>query len=237
METVEKTEQTVGILGGMGPDATVDLMQRIINATPAKDDADHIRLLVDNDPKVPSRIKALIEKTGESPGPYMAKMAQGLEAAGANFLIIPCNTAHKYFDDVVNAVDVPVVNLLDIAAAHVKRTLPEATCIGLLASTAVKITDLYAPACHEQGLEVLFPEPVWQDGVMSLIRAVKANSGTSSMCSVLNIAAESLRDQGADCILIACTELSVVSNHLETSLPVFDAAQILAEHVVERVKG
>ncbi|MEI8610376.1 aspartate/glutamate racemase family protein [Enterovibrio sp. Hal110] len=82
---MDKTEQTVGILGGMGPDATVDLMQRIINATPATDDADHIRLLVDNDPKVPSRIKALIEKTGESPGSYMAKMAQGLESRRRQF--------------------------------------------------------------------------------------------------------------------------------------------------------
>src|ERR1700723_4357749 len=86
----------VGIIGGMGPEATVDLMRRVIAATPARDDADHIHLLVDNNPKVPSRIAALIDGTGCDPAPALCEMAKGLEAQGADFLVIPCNTAHYY---------------------------------------------------------------------------------------------------------------------------------------------
>ncbi len=86
-------EKVVGIIGGMGPEATVDLMRRIIANTPALDDIDHIRCIVDNNPKIPSRIKALIEADGESPGPVMAAMGKSLEAYGVDFLAIPCNTA------------------------------------------------------------------------------------------------------------------------------------------------
>ncbi len=93
-------ERTVGILGGMGPEATIDLMQRIIRLTPALDDADHIRCIVDNNPKVPSRIKAIIEGDGEDPGPCMADMGRRLGAWGADFLAIACNTAHYYYDAV-----------------------------------------------------------------------------------------------------------------------------------------
>ena len=105
------TEKIVGILGGMGPEATVDLMQRIIRLTRAVDDIDHIRCIVDNNPKVPSRIKAIIEGDGEDPGPCMADMANRLETWGADFLVIACNTAHFYYNAVQDAVDIPVINL------------------------------------------------------------------------------------------------------------------------------
>ncbi|MEZ8140812.1 aspartate/glutamate racemase family protein [Enterovibrio sp. FF113] len=230
-------EMTVGILGGMGPDATVDLMRRIIAATPAEDDADHIRLLVDNDPKVPSRIKALIEKTGESPAPYMANMAQGLVKGGADFLVIPCNTAHKYYDDVAHAVTVPVVNLLALSAAQILRRYPNIKRVGLLGSTALQITQLYTPAFAHYGVETLFPGAKEQTALMALIREVKANAHNDKSIEAFNCAAEDLEDHGAECLLIACTELSVISSSLKSALPSFDAAQILAEHVVERVKG
>ncbi|WP_407333954.1 aspartate/glutamate racemase family protein [Enterovibrio sp. 27052020O] len=233
---IEK-EMTVGILGGMGPEATVDLMRRIIAATPANDDADHIRLLVDNDPKVPSRIKALIEKTGESPAPYMANMAQGLVKGGADFLVIPCNTAHKYYDDVAHAVSVPVMNILTLSADKILRLYPNIKRVGLLGSTALQITQLYQPAFEQYGVETLYPCNVEQTALMALIRAVKANAHNDKSIEAFNRAAEDLEDQGAECLLIACTELSVIAKSLTTALPVLDASQILAEHVVERVKG
>ena len=130
-------ERTVGILGGMGPEATVDLMQRIIRLTPALDDADHIRCIVDNNPKVPSRIKAIIEGDGEDPGPCMADMGRRLEAWGADFLAIACNTAHYYYDAVREAVHIPVINLIDLVANHVKDQFPELGKVGILASPAV----------------------------------------------------------------------------------------------------
>ena len=120
----ETKEKIVGILGGMGPEATVDLMQRIIRLTPALDDADHIRCIVDNNPKVPSRIKAIIEGGGEDPGPCMAEMGRRLESWGADFLVIACNTAHFYYDAVRDAVTIPVINLIDLVANHVQEHFP-----------------------------------------------------------------------------------------------------------------
>ena len=114
-----KKQKVVGIIGGMGPGATIDLMKRIICLTPALDDIDHIRCIVDNNPKVPSRIKAIIEGNGEDPGPCMADMGKCLESFGADFLVIACNTAHYYYDVIQNAVNIPVINLIDIVSLHV----------------------------------------------------------------------------------------------------------------------
>ncbi|WP_028022135.1 cysteate racemase [Enterovibrio calviensis] len=230
-------EMTVGILGGMGPEATVDLMRRIIKATPATDDADHIRLLVDNDPKVPSRIRYLIEKTGESPAPYMAKMACGLVEGGADVLVIPCNTAHHFYDDVAQAVSVPVLNILELAAEKIHRLYPDINRVGLLGSSALQITQLYAPAFAARDIETVFPDTDRQEALMALIRAVKANTHTEELTDAFNLAAEDLEDQGAGCLLIACTELSVIAKTLKTPLPKLDASQILAERIVKRVKG
>jgi len=94
----------------MGPEATVDLMLRVIKATPATDDQDHIHMLVDNNPKVPSRIKARLHGSGESPAPVLVSMARRLADWGADFLAIPCNTVHHYLREVQKAVDIPVLD-------------------------------------------------------------------------------------------------------------------------------
>ena len=112
---MDKKEKVVGIIGGMGPAATVDLMGRIIKATPALDDVDHIRVVVDNNPKVPSRIQALIKGDGESPEPCLIEMARKLAAWGVDLLAMPCNTAHYYHQALQDAVAVPFLNMIDLA--------------------------------------------------------------------------------------------------------------------------
>ncbi len=84
--------RTVGVLGGMGPDATVDFMAKVIALTPATKDQDHIRMIIDHNPKVPNRQTAILDN-GEDPGPDLAATATRLDTAGADFLVIPCNTA------------------------------------------------------------------------------------------------------------------------------------------------
>ena len=106
--------KTVGVLGGMGPDATVDFMSKVIAATPAEKDQDHLRMLVDSNPHVPNRQEALL-RGGEDPGPVLAAMAKGLQAAGADFLVMPCNTAHAFKDAIIEAVDIPLVSIIDVS--------------------------------------------------------------------------------------------------------------------------
>ena len=112
----------VGILGGMGPEATVLLMRKVLDAVKARDDADHIPLIVDQNPQVPSRIAFLIEKRGEDPAPVLAAMARQLQDAGAEALAMPCNTAHHFVPAICAATTVPFLDMVAAAAAEKSRS-------------------------------------------------------------------------------------------------------------------
>ena len=230
----EKKEKIVGILGGMGPEATVDLMQRIIQLTPALDDIDHIRCIVDNNPKVPSRIKAIIEGDGEDPGPCMADMARRLESWGADFLAIACNTAHYYYEVVSNAVKIPVINLIDLVVSHVKQTSPECSKIGILASPAVRMTGLYEKRFHSAGIEVVYPGPVFQERLFNVIKAIKTGDTSVEVVQTYKEICENLNSSGVESVIIACTELSVISSDLPFES--IDSAEILAREIIAVAK-
>src|SRR5262249_24191419 len=149
-------------------------MRRLVAATPAHDDKDHLHVLVDNNPKIPSRIAALIEGTGEDPAPVLCQMAKGLERQGAQFLVVPCNTAHYYLPHIAGCGAVP---LLDMVGVSVKKLLSadgKPRCIGLLASPAVRLVGLYSARFEKAGLQALFPEAPLEDKLLDVIKAVKA---------------------------------------------------------------
>ena len=235
MKLVE--EKIVGVIGGLGPEATVDLMRRVIEATPAKDDTDHIRMIVDNNPKIPSRIKALIEGTGESPAPLMAETARKLAAFGADFLVIPCNTAHFYYDDIYSAVDIPILNMVDLTVQNVLKETPFVQTVGLLASEAVLVTKLYMKRLEERGVKQIHPSAQLQTRIMTSIRRIKTGKYEEEDKRVLQTAAEELMRRKADVLIVACTELSIISDSIDVAVPVYDASQVLAEGIVRIVKG
>ena len=224
----------VGILGGMGPEATVDLMRRVIALTPAQDDADHVHMLVDNNPQVPSRIAALIDGTGESPVPTLVAMAQRLQQQGADFLAMPCNTAHHYHADIAAAVSVPFLHMPQLVAAAVARDFPNVTGVGLLASTAVTQIELYEPCFTTYDLTVSFPDPARQGALMALIRSVKGVGPDAGELAAATAAAADLAFGGAELLVLACTELSVLAGQLDLPLPTLDAADVLAWEIVRR---
>jgi len=216
----------VGVIGGMGPEATVDFLRRIVAATPARDDADHIRVLVDNNPKIPSRIAALVDGTGEDPLPVLIAMARGLEKQGADFLTIPCNTAHYYLPRIAEAVSIPV---LDMVALSIARLLGKR--IGMLASPAVQKVGLYASRLKDAGHVAVFPEADGEAKLLEVIRAVKANALTAQHRRDYAQIAVSL---DVDAYLIACTELSVIGPPESVTKPVVDALDALVEATVTK---
>ncbi len=218
----------VGVLGGMGPQATVELMRRVIAMTPAEDDQDHIRMIVEHNPKVPSRIKALIDKTGENPAPVLIEMAKRLETAGANVLAMPCNTAHAYADQIRAATSIPLLDMIGLTAGRLSHMLLMHRRVGLLASTAVKSLGLYERALDPLGITVTYPRD--QTEVMRLIKAVKRGETGADQRRELHALAEELQD--ADVLIIACTELSVLADGLGGTKPVLDALDVLVEEVV-----
>lgn len=229
-------EKTVGIIGGMGPEATIDLMARIVKATPAADDIDHIHMVVDNDPKVPSRIKALIEKTGESPLPHLQQMARKLAGWGVDFLAIPCNTAHYYHKEIQGIVNIPVLNMIDLSFETITAQNPKLRSIGLLASTAVLNLQLYKRRFADNGVETLSPAAKLQEEVMAAIHKIKTSNYGEEVVNALQAAADYLTDAGAEVLLLACTELSIIGHRIETQVRCYDAAQVLAEAIVRDAK-
>jgi|SRR6185312_5881800 len=221
----------IGILGGMGPEATVLLMARVIERTPATDDADHIPMLVDNNPQVPSRIKALIEATGEDPGPVLAAMARGLEAAGAQALAMPCNTAHNYAPAIVAATKIPFLDMVELAAEQVAALKQGSFSVGILASPAIRITGIYDRAFAKWQIGTLYPAD--EHRMLSAIRAIKVSSADINARETLSNAAEELVVAGADILVVACSEFSIVSDAISDRYRVVDSIDVLADSIVK----
>lgn len=218
----------IGILGGMGPEATVQLMQRVIDRTAARDDEDHVPMFVDNNPQVPSRLKAIVEGTGADPGPVIAEMARRLETAGAEALAMPCNTAHHYAPQIEAAVSIPFLNMVELSADRLAND--GARRVGLLASPAVKITGIFDRTFAARGIETLFPDD--REALLRAIRAVKVSSRSAEAREILSRAAVALADEGADSLLVACSEFSIIADAIVSPLPVADTVDILADAIV-----
>lgn len=226
--------RTCGILGGMGPEATIDLMRRVVAHTRAGDDADHVHLIVDNNPQVPSRIKVLLEGGDVSPGPCLAGMARGLEAQGADFLCIACNTAHNWREEVARAVNVPVLDMVALASAEAARLVPGGR-VGLLASPAVRLTSLYEAPLRGLGLTPVYADEAQEARLLAVIRAIKAGDTGPAVRAELASVVGHMLGKGADVLIAACTELGVVG--IEAPVPVVDAADALARAIVREGGG
>lgn len=224
---------TLGVIGGMGPAATVDFMRRIVEATPARRDQDHLHVIVDSDPSVPDRTAAILRE-GPDPSPWLATMARRLELAGADMLVMPCNSAHGFAGAILSAVDIP---LLDWPAVVADRAIAQgATKIGLLATDGTLASGIYRSAFATPGCAVIEPSAEAQKGVMSIITAIKAGAQKNSEArQQVRRVSTSLVRQGADLLLLACTELSVLAaaGDLINGIAVVDASDVVARHVVE----
>lgn len=218
----------VGILGGMGPEATVLLMQKVIARRAGGDDADHVPLLVHQNPQVPSRIMALIERTGPSPAPVLADMAWALEAGGARALAMPCNTAHAYADAIRQAVAVPFLDMIVLSTA---RLAGQGRRIGMLASPAARLAGVFDAAFGAAELTAVWPGD--DTPILDLIRAVKAGRTGAAEGAALTRAAQDILAQGADHIAIACTELSLLAPCLPADMGWTDTLDCLADAIVE----
>lgn len=221
--------RVLGVLGGMGPEATILFMSRILQATPAQDDADHIPLLVDSNTQIPSRIRHLIEGTGIDPTPTLLAMAQHLVAAGAKALAMPCNTAHSYYDRIAPAVPVPFFDMVTLTAAGVSRASSPGP-IGILASPAVEKTGVFASAFSGHGRDVIYPDD--RDAMLTAIRAIKAGREEEAL-PVLRAAAAELASHGAAAAVIGCSEFSLLASRIGDALPLTDSLDVLTKACVD----
>jgi aspartate racemase len=189
----------------MGPDATVDFLSKVIAATPAEKDQDHLRILVDNNPQVPNRQEAVL-RGGEDPGPALAAMAKGLAAGGADFLVMPCNTAHAFRDAIVAAVDIPLVSIIDVTV----DACAGAAAVGVLATDGCLASNVFQEALAARGLRAVLPDDAEIAELMRLITRIKAGDQGPDVAAGMRKLAEALVARGADAIIAGCTEIPLV---------------------------
>ena len=223
------TPRRVGILGGMGPQATVLLMSRLIAAVPARDDADHIPLIVDQNPQVPSRIRFLIEGRGEDPGPTLAAMARRLEAAGAEALAMPCNTAHHFAGAIRGASGLPFLDMVAASVTQARALAGEGGSVGILGSPALRRIGILDRAFAGTGLTPLWPTD--EAPMLEAIRTIKAHGATDSAQAAVRAASADLLRKGARVQLVACTEFSLIAEPTVAEALSLDTLDVLVRQI------
>ncbi len=221
--------KAIGVLGGMGPEATVDLMAKIIKSTPASRDQDHIPILVYSDPTTPDRTAYLLGR-GENPLPFLIRGAKTLQDMGADIIVIGCNTAHYFYEDIVRAVSVKVLHIAREVKVYVeKRGVHRVLVLATDGTRVARIYDEVAP-------EVLYPDEIHQRFVMDAIYSLKAgryDDARSAFLKVLDYA-ERL---DVDAVILGCTELPVIAGRVETGINLIDATLVLARAAVREALG
>jgi aspartate racemase len=202
-------------------------MRRVIVKTPARDDQDHVHLIIENNPKIPSRIAHLIEGSGADPTPELIRIAQNLERAGAQALAMPCNTAHAYGEAIRRAVGIPLLDMVAQSVQHIATLHPKAR-VGVLASSAVFKIGLYEKAMMAAGLTSLMPPR--QAEVMDLIKRVKRGETGEAAQRLLAELALDLANR-SEVILIACSELSIIAGAV--TVPYVDSLDVLAADIIK----
>lgn len=227
---------TVGVLGGMGPDATLDFFAKLLAATPAERDQDRLRIIIDNNPQVPNRNEA-VAGTGPSPAPLLARMASGLEQAGAELLVMPCNAAHAFAPEIQRAVGVPFVSIVDETVAETRRRLPGLIRVGVLAAAGCLDARLYSKAFGEAGVDVLEPTGSQRDRFMELLYLIKAGDRGSEVKSRMLALAQELIDAGAEVIVAGCTEVPLVLEQSDLHCPLINSTDVLVTATADYATG
>lgn len=221
------TARTIGVIGGLGPEATLDFFAKVIAHTPAAQDQDHLHLIINNNPKIPNRNEALAGK-GPSAGPALAAAAKALERAGADCLVMVCNTAHAYQADIEAAVTIPFISMVD-ETVNVAACQPATRQVGVLATDGCLLANLYQAALESQGLHVVRLAAASQKVFMQHIYGIKAGHKDSK--NGMQALAEELIEAGAELIIAGCTEVPLVLDQADVAVPLISSTDVLIEAV------
>lgn len=235
----------IGIVGGVGPAATVDFMNKIIRNTSAKSDQEHLKMVVEHNPQIPDRTENLISD-GADPTIALYATCKKLESDDANMIAIPCNTAHAYVERIQPYLSIPIVNMLFETIHFIKKSFPNRTPIGLLATTGTIKSRVYHDVAEKAGLTLITPDEENQKLVMNSIygkQGVKAGYTKGTCQSDLLTALTHLVENGAQIIILGCTELPLLLAQNESfsvgekTVVVLDPTEILAKKCIQLSKA
>jgi len=221
--------KTLGIIGGVGPLATMFIGEMIVRRTSATKDQEHVHTIIDNDTSIPDRTEYILDQTKENPVPYLVNDAVKLANAGADLICIPCNTAHTFYKELQAASPVPVLHMIRETAKRAAST--GAKRVGILATDGTLTSGVYQQALIEQDVEPVLPDAIIQHQVMSVIYDyVKAGKEVSE--HQWKVIEEAMLQLNCDKIILGCTELSIVNKEIKLSDRYIDSLIILAESAI-----
>ncbi len=226
-------ENAAGIIGGIGSMSSAYFYERVIDMTDAAIDSEHINMIILNHATIPDRTAFICGSSDCSPLPVLIDDARMLENAGAKFVAVICNTAHFFYEEIAQSVDIPVLNMVTAAVEEAARRFKGIRKLGLLATDGTVAGGVYARACEEHSIECVVPDAEVQKQTMSLIYdTVKA--GKTAPPEALKGIIEHLRAKGCECVLLACTELSLAKKQGDINdNDVLDALEVLAKRTIE----
>ncbi len=224
--------KTIGILGGMGPKATNYLFQLIIDYTTGENDCDHIPVLIHSNPLIPDRTAAILQG-GPSPLPLLIEAAKTLENAGAAFLIMPCVTAHYFFQNITPHINIPFLHLLHETSIHLSKHHPGLQALGLLATSGTIKTRIFDDQMLPK--KIIAPDPGHQEKVMDAIYGIDGlKSGQTVKAKKLLLEVTShLVSKGCDAIIAGCTELPLALQPQELTIPFIEPLKIIARRAIK----
>lgn len=227
--------EILGVLGGMGPAATADFLAKLVALTPAATDQDHLGVIAQSIPTIPDRSRAILGD-GPSPLPALRTGLARLRAAGCTLAVMPCNTAHHWFDALSG--DFPMLHIVDAVAASLRRRGIDGGRIGLLATGGTIAADIHQDRLAGSGFEIVVPTPDDQtDHVEVAIRLVKAGENEAALAVLLPAVAR-LRARGIRATVLGCTELPLVlASAPGAAQPHIDSTAALAEACVAALRG
>ncbi|MBI2464898.1 amino acid racemase [Candidatus Shapirobacteria bacterium] len=231
-----KNKKTIGVIGGMGPEATVDFFRWVVHLTTARSDIDHPHLLIDNNPQIPSRIKAILDH-GPSPLPVMLRMAQKLVLSGAKIIVIPCNTASYFIPSLQKKINVPILNIIEETVFWINNHYPNIKKVGIMATIPTLKTGLYQQELIKFKIEPIVPTlNIVRKLIMSAThgrRGIKSGYHSTPRRKLIK-SLKYYRQLGAEAIILGCTEIPLVLRPKDSSLILINPTKILAQAVISR---
>lgn len=222
-------KKAIGILGGMGPMATCDLMKKIIDNTEAASDQEHIRICVDSNTNIPDRTAAILGK-GDDPRPEMIKSAERLQAMGADVIIVSCNTAHYFLGDVEKHVNIPILHMPRETAKVLHEQGVQVAAV--LATNGTIQTGLYDQELKNVGITPVYPDAEEQNMIMSVIYDyVKAGKPYPYPEKIMDMQ-KRFAQLGVESMILGCTELPIAFGQWDTIIATIDPTDVLARAAI-----
>ena len=229
-------DKLVGVIGGMGPEATVDFMSRVLAATPATSDQDHIRMVVENNPRIPSRQLAMRGK-GVDPGKSIAAIALRLQAMEADFIVMPCNLAHAWQSDIEAAISIPFISIVEESVRSAVDRSADDSAVGLMTTPGCFTAGLYQQALADAGRPVITQTPDGLAETMSWVEQIKGGDKSPQVAEGLRALANNLVQRGAKVLIAACTEFPLVLDESMFDVAFVSSTDVLAKKTVALALG